>query len=132
MSELLLHWVPLAFNRLTPLSQLVLQRTAECIAHFIEPLFSAKEEEAIEATDWLSKMTANMGTKFALPERDAPREIEKTIHEANTGRIYFEQLHLHPVRIGLTFTQEWMESESTTEHEAMMVFQFIRGMVSPF
>lgn len=68
-----------------------------------------------------------MGRKFAMPDRDEPREIEKLIHFANSGRIYFEQLHLHPVKLGLTFTQEWMEWNPGTE--TMMVFQFIRGMV---
>lgn len=100
------------------------------MAHFIEPLITAKVEETIEATDWLFKLTSSMDNKFSLQERDAPREIEKTIHEANTGRIYFEHLYLHPVRIGLTFTQEWMESSGGSEHQTMMVFQFIRGMVS--
>ncbi|GKY91151.1 hypothetical protein MPSEU_000087900 [Mayamaea pseudoterrestris] len=106
------------------------RRTAEAFARFIEPLITAKEEEMVEATYWLTKMTATIGKRFASSERDAPREIEKTVHEANTGRIYFEQLYLHPVRIGLTFTQEWMEPPNTAEHEAMMVFQFIRGMAS--
>jgi hypothetical protein len=68
-----------------------------------------------------------MGRKFAKPDRRAPRDIEKVIHTANSGRIYFEQLHLHPVRFSLTFTQEWMEWNPT---ESMMVFQFIRGMAS--
>jgi hypothetical protein len=71
-------------------------------------------------------LTGSMGRKFAKPDRDAPREIEKMIHTANSGRIYFEQLHLHPVRLGLTFTQEWMDG---TGSERLMIFQFIRGMV---
>lgn len=65
--------------------------------------------------------------KYSEPDRRAPRDIEKMIHFANSGRIYFEQLHLHPVRIALTFTQEWVEHEET---ESLMVFQFIRGMAS--
>lgn len=68
-----------------------------------------------------------MGRKFTKPDRDEPKEIEKLIHTANSGRIYFEQLHLHPVKLGLTFTQEWMEWNPGAE--TMMVFQFIRGMV---
>jgi hypothetical protein len=104
------------------------RRTAECIAHFIEPLTLADKEEIVEPRDWVSKLTAGMGRKFAQPDRHAPRDIEKTIHTANSGRIYFEQLHLHPVRLGLTFTQEWMEWSPGTE--TMMVFQFIRGMAS--
>lgn len=89
---------------------------------------TGKELESDEPSDWLAKLTASMGRKFAKPDRHAPREIEKTIHTANTGRIYFEQLHLHPVKLSLTFTQEWMEWNPGAE--TMMVFQFIRGMVS--
>jgi len=102
-------------------------RTAETIARFIEPLTTHKEEENDNSSDWVSKLTSSMGRKFAKPDRRAPRDIEKMIHTANTGRIYFEQLHLHPVRLGLTFTQEWMEWYPGAE--SMMIFQFIRGMV---
>jgi hypothetical protein len=103
------------------------RRTAETIATFIEPLTTVKESENEEPPDWVSKLTESMCRDFASPDRQAPREIERTIHNANSGRIYFEQLHLHPVRLGLTFTQEWMEWNPGAE--AMMVFQFIRGMV---
>jgi hypothetical protein len=68
-----------------------------------------------------------MANKFAKPDRRAPRDIEQMIYSANSGRIYFEQLHLHPVRVSLTFTQEWMEWNPGT---GGMIFQFIRGMAS--
>jgi hypothetical protein len=69
-----------------------------------------------------------MARKYSRPDRRAPRDIEMMVQTANSGRIYFEQLHLHPVRIGLTFTQEWVELNQGTE--SLMVFQFIRGMAS--
>jgi hypothetical protein len=72
-------------------------------------------------------MTTSMAKKFATPDRRAPRDIEQIIQSANSGRIYFEQLHLHPVRLGLTFSQEWIERNPAVE--SMMMFQFIRGMV---
>jgi hypothetical protein len=68
-----------------------------------------------------------MSEKFSNPDRRAPREVEQMILTANSGRIYFEQLHLHPVRVTLTFTQEWMEWNPGT---GGMIFQFIRGMAS--
>ena len=105
-------------------------RTAECIARFIEPLTTVKDEQSEEPPDWLSKLTESMSREFAMVDRNAPREIEKMIHTANSGRIYFEQLHLHPVRLSLTFTQEWMEWNPGSE--SMMLFQFIRGMVCYF
>lgn len=66
-----------------------------------------------------------MAMKAVIPDRGTP---ERIIHTANSGRFYFEQLHLHPVRIALTFTQEWMEQNEG--NESLMVFQFIRGMAS--
>jgi hypothetical protein len=49
---------------------------------------------------------------------------------ANPGsRIYFEQLHhLHPVRLGLTFTQEWMDLNGGLD-TVNGVLVAIRGMV---
>lgn len=105
-------------------------RTAEKIAEFIEPLriMEAEHEDHDKPPDWVSSLTLTMGQKFAKPDRRAPRGIEKMIHTANSGRIYFEQLHLHPVRLAFTFTQEWMEWNPGSE--SMMIFQFIRGMAS--
>lgn len=68
-----------------------------------------------------------MEQSFAKADRRTPRDLEKMIHMANSGRIYFEQLHLHPVRLGLTFTQEWIDMNGGSD--TVMIFQFIRGMV---
>lgn len=101
-------------------------RTAETIARFIEPL-TTQTENRVEETDWVAKLTKSTEASFAKPDHRVPKDIETMIHSANSGRIYFERLHLHPVRIGLTFTQEWMDW--TPGSEGMMLFQFIRGMV---
>ena len=69
-----------------------------------------------------------MEKRYSVPDRRAPFEIEEMTQRANSGRIYFEQLHLHPVRIALTFSQEWTELNAGTE--TIMIFQFIRGMAS--
>jgi len=87
-----------------------------------------EQEEHDKPPDWVSNLTSIMGKKFSKPDRRAPRGIEKMIHTANSGRIYFEQLHLHPVRLAFTFTQEWMEWNPGAE--SMMIFQFIRNMAS--
>lgn len=106
-------------------------RTAECIALFIDPLISIKEDESDkDHPDWLSLLTNSMAHQSGATERRSPtgefESIRKQIHNANSGRIYVENLHLHPVRIILTFSQDqldWNAGEST------MLFQFIRGMV---
>lgn len=81
-----------------------------------------------EIPDFVSDLTLGMAMKYARPDRRAPRDIEQMVQTANSGRIYFEQLHLHPVRIALTFTQEWLGLDQGIE--SLMVFQFIRGMAS--
>ncbi len=50
------------------------------------------------------------------------------MHNANAGRIYLEELHLHPVRFYLTFTQEGLDWDPVTEDR--VIFQLIRGMAS--
>jgi hypothetical protein len=86
-----------------------------------------KEETREESPDWIVTLTTTMARCFANANRRNPRDLEKMTLTANSGRIYFEQLHLHPVRLGLTFTQEWMDSIGGSD--TVMVFQFIRGMV---
>ncbi|KAL3925552.1 MAG: hypothetical protein SGILL_000326 [Bacillariaceae sp.] len=102
--------------------------TAETIARFIEPLISSRAETSEEAPDYVSDLTSAMVTKFSQVNRFSPADFSLTTHSANAGRFYFEQLHLHPIRISLTFTQEWMELNQG--NESVMVFQFIRGMAS--
>jgi hypothetical protein len=101
-------------------------RTAEKIARFIEPLTVLKDDENKERADWVARLAESLEQNS---DHRAPKGVEKMIHLANSGRIYFEQLYLHPVRISLTFTQEWTE-EWSLGGESMMLFQFIRGMVS--
>ncbi|KAL3923336.1 MAG: hypothetical protein SGILL_001715, partial [Bacillariaceae sp.] len=102
--------------------------TAETVARFIEPLVSNRAENSGEAPDYVSDLTNSMVTKFSHVNRCIPADLSLKNHSANSGRFYFEQLHLHPIRISLTFTQEWMELNQG--NESVMVFQFIRGMAS--
>lgn len=105
------------------------RRTAETIAQFVQPLQKVREEQKHEIPQqWVTTMTSRMASKYAKPNRRAPRDIEKMALSANSGRIYFEQLHLHPIRLSLTFTQEWTQWNPATE--GMVIFQFIRGMAS--
>ncbi len=103
-------------------------RTAETIARFIEPVRRTDEPSSEATPDFVSDLTIGMARKYACPDRRAPRDIDMMVQTANSGRIYFEQLHLHPVRIALTFTQEWVDLDQGIE--SLMVFQFIRGMAS--
>jgi hypothetical protein len=105
----------------------MLYRTAETIARFIQPLMMLQEAAGDESLDWVAAVTASMASSFARADGRKARGLESKAHMANSGRIYFEQLHLHPVRLGFTFTQEWMDSVDGSD--TAMVFQFIRGMV---
>jgi hypothetical protein len=102
--------------------------TAEAIARFISPLVVSQEKLGEEPADWLSKLTASMDRDFTTPFQKTPGSVEQLVQTTSIGRIYFEQLQLHPIRLSLTFTQEWMEWDSWSEE--MMIFQFIRGMAS--
>ena len=101
-------------------------RTAETIARFLYPIRKVREEHNDE--NWISTLTSKMSSKYSRPNRRAPRDIEKLIHSANSGRIYVEVAILHPIRLSLTFTQEWLEWNPATE--GLMIFQLIRGMAS--
>lgn len=108
--------------------QIFLDRmTAETIARFLEPFTRKKEEDFKEPGDWVDRLTTEMEVLTHAQIQVAPANIQSTIHSANSGRIYFEQLHLHPVRLSFTFTQEWMEWSPSSQ--SSMLVQFIRGMV---
>lgn len=104
-----------------------LNRTTETIARFIQPLLMPHEEVLDESPNWVATLTAKMARNFSRINRRVPIYLENVTLTANSGRIYFEQLHLHPVRLVLTFTQEWLDHLEASD--TVLVFQFIRGMV---
>lgn len=104
------------------------RRTAENIASFIQPLGEAQEDQHHDPKGWIAEVTRRMAHVYKKENYRTSADVDAIASTANWGRIYIEQLHLHPVRIGLTFTQEWMEW--TPGAEGMMIFQFIRGMAS--
>lgn len=103
-------------------------RTVERIATFIQPLGRSRISTSEGTYDWIQKVTMDMAKFLKWSDQRATREIEAAVQTANSGRIYFEQLHLHPVRLSLTFTQEWIEWKAGAD--GLMIFQFIRGMAS--
>lgn len=78
--------------------------------------------------NWASSLTWKMKARYYEPCRfpRVPKEVK--VQDANTGRIYLEELHLHPLRFYLTFTQEGLQWNPVTE--GLVVFQLIRGMAS--
>ena len=89
---------------------------------------NSRELDKEKSPEWLTNLTGSMHEKFETTGSHASRNTESMILTANSGRIYFEQLHLHPVRLSLTFTQEWIDWNQSAD--TVMIFQFIRGMVS--
>jgi hypothetical protein len=81
----------------------------------------------VNPTAWVGKLTARLEEDFAKPGQTKTRDPDLFDQDVNSGRLYVEQLHLHPVRLGLTFTQEWMDLSASTD--TFLLFQFIRGMV---
>lgn len=103
------------------------RKTAETLANFLHPFRKAREQD-INIEAWISTLTLKMSSNYSKRSRRAPRDIEKMIHSANSGRLYVEHLHLHPIRLSLTFTQEWLDWNPATE--GLIIFQLIRGMAS--
>jgi hypothetical protein len=102
------------------------RRTAESVAHFFEPILQSKADTADDAPDFVSELTIGM-VKYSQSDRCIPADVE-SMNSSVSGRFYFEQLHLHPLRLTLTFSQESMEFDQS--NEVAMLFQFIRGMAS--
>ena len=103
------------------------RKTAETLANFLYPLRKAREQD-INMDTWITTLTLKMSSSYSRRSMLAPRDVEKMIHSANSGRVFVRDLHLHPVRLSLTFTQEWMELSPVTD--GLVIFQVIRGMAS--
>lgn len=100
------------------------------MARFIRPLTENYEVGAFSsAPEWVKKLLESMEMGFSKPDQTKPRNIDAQVatYNANRVRISFEQLVVHPVRIGFTFTQEWLDPDEGTD--TLLLFQFIRGMV---
>ena len=107
------------------------RKTAETLANFFHPLWQAREQD-INTDAWIKSITLKMTSNYSKGTRRAPREVEKMIHSANSGRIYVENLQLHPLRLTVTFTQEWIDSNlyKPEATEGLLIYQLIRGTTS--
>ena len=103
-------------------------KTAETLVTFLLPFLEARKDD-INIDLWLTTLTSEMSSKYSLGRRRAPRDVKKMIHNANLGRVYIEILHLHPLKLSLTFKQEWLDSNSAGT-EGLIMFELIRGMAS--
>lgn len=105
------------------------RKTAETLANFILPFRRARERD-IDIETWITALTLKMSSNYSQERsRRAPRDVEKMVHSANSSRLYIENLQLHPIRLSLTFTQEWLDSNPAAT-EGLIIFQFIRGTAS--
>ena len=100
-------------------------RTAEALARFLQPLLLVRELKKDDPVEWLSSVTTSMATNSSESYR-SHRSNEEVTFTSNSDRIYFEQLHIHPFRLSLTFSQEWMEWGQATD--GLVIFQFIRSL----
>jgi len=93
------------------------RRTAEALVNYTEPLRKDRQMKSGDARIWITSLTTDMAdaSKYTRLNDTASAKIDKKMYLANSGRIYFEQLHLHPLRISLTFTQGWYSTSSVTE-----------------
>ena len=90
--------------------------TAETLSQIVKPLQS-KEKLKVDACD-TSK------TYFFRPSTN----IQDVTNIMTSRRIYIEQLHLHPIRISFTFTQDW--ENKSIDSETSMVLHYVRKIPS--
>ena len=102
-------------------------RTAEAISRFLHPLRRYREDNIDEK--WILTLTSKLSTRYSYVRVKASHEIEKIAYTANTGRIYFEHLHIHPIRFFLTFTQQDV-GNAEIDIEDFIAVQFLREMAS--
>ncbi len=93
--------------------------TAEVISQLLEPLQIREIMKAKKVMAHLTRTT--VATEW-------PTDIQDVTNIMTSRRIYIEQLHLHPIRISLTFTQEWGSGTGDSEKSVMM--QYIRKIPS--
>ena len=105
----------------------MLCRAAEKISRLLHPLHRSREDNVNE--DWIAALTSKLSARYSRVSVKASHEIEKMAYTANTGRIYLEHLHIHPVRFFLTFTQQVVDGVDPVA-EDFIAIQFIREMAS--
>lgn len=105
----------------------MLYRTAETISRLLHPFHRSREDNINE--DWIAALTTKLSARYSRVRVKASHEIEKMAYTANTGRIYLEHLHIHPVRFFLTYTQQEVQGVDPVA-EDFIAIQFIRDMAS--
>ena len=104
------------------------RKTAETITRFLHPFHRSKEERIDK--NWIAALTKKLSTRYSRVRVKASHEIEKMAYTANTGRLYIEHLHIHPIRFYLTFTQQDVDIISSDAVSEDFTAQFIRDMAS--
>lgn len=104
----------------------MLYRTAETISRLLHPFHRSREDNINE--DWIAALTTKLSARYSRISVKASHEVEKMAYTANTGRIYLEHLHIHPVRFFLTYTQQEVGVDPVAED--FIAIQFIRDMAS--
>ena len=80
----------------------------------MEPLQAYTSTKDFNASAWVLDYTEQISEDYKSAG------LTCSDYTINTDRLYIEQLHLHPVRISLTFTQEWNVDHSNSEGPALL------------
>jgi hypothetical protein len=94
-------------------------RTAEAISRMVKPF---KTIEIIKLTNLMAHITE---TNEDVTQCTSIQDVASIM---TSRRVYIEQLHLHPIRISFTFTQEW--ENSAIDSEKSMILQYVRKIPS--
>ena len=105
-------------------------RTAETLLSFFEPIRSIKRLHSQQPQEWIRSITQDMADRHLnkIDTGTIGGDPIQNFDITDSGRVYIEHFHLHPIRLSLTFSQEWVDSSSI--FEGVQIFQFIQSMPS--
>ena len=72
------------------------------------------------AANWINDLTENMAQKKEVGRKDITKD--SSLYKPKSDRIYCEQLHLHPIRVSVTFSQQWNVLDTDSASPAILEY----------
>ena len=118
--------------RILPVDLRLDRRTTELLARFFRPIKRIREDQ-VSPHEYVRSIALSMtqnqsngreGLDFFTSLEGGARRLKP-----NEGRVYIEQMILHPVLVSLTFSQHWFE-ETESASDGIFAIEFFRGLTS--
>lgn len=110
--------------RLLDLTIMLDRRTVETIMDFLESIQSYQNPTGFEMKSWIVQFTND------ISQDQSGGMLSVSDYKINHDRLYIEELHLHPARITLTFTQDWGIDSITTHSPPLLQYMRIIPSIS--